>query len=714
MFDACTNTEIGQFETAKSGTKPNKVKARLSRPEPGRSLGGTVARVERPIRDAIHILSRSKISDIRVESAIFGCTVYGPGAVIEPLNVRLSWFLLGVSLTHAFAMNRTCIAPFHEALDWFFNDPGQATLVLERFRVSDLSDAQSALLRVSISADLLDLLPYLIEPHGHITRSNLENCDIAKQTRNEKKQTGVYYTPSDVADFMVDTLQTFSNGSGTWIDPACGTGVFLRSIISRQKNAVGRRTPASLRKFACGCLFGIDQSALATDLATFVVLLECMPTSGGATSAFSLWARLKRNIVCMDSLRILARDHIPVTSYSPDDFVLIRDVFPDIKGNGFDHVVMNPPYARINVDEGLQGAWHSFVNIPVGRDGSTHLAFTEMLWRLTSNTGVAAAVLPLSVGTNTTDSYVKLRQSLFRSSGVKEFLFFDREPQALFGEDIKTRNIILFRDGASDRTEIRTSRLLKWNGAQRPTIFSRDRLLKIEPVHCTPFIPKLGSAIERIAYSKLASVVTPNTAINTQRQHGRLSIQDSLLSESKVSKRKLLVGSTAYNFVNCFFSNGLPTQSKYPFSASPLNAISLPSQELALASYALLSSRVAFWLWHVEGDGFHVTGDFLYRLPLWQALNTPHSVQVLAKFGGALWRDASANPIGAVNGGKQTYSFQIGPDHPDALAVERVIREHFGLTPAFSDALDDFVSATVLGDGKNRTQNHHSKELKAA
>ena len=38
-------------------------------------------------------------------------------------------------------------------------------------------------------------------------------------------------------------------------------------------------------------------------------------------------------------------------------------------------------------------------------------------------------------------------------------------------------------------------------------------------------------------------------------------------------------------------------------------------EEHAEVVFAILSSRLTYWLWHVEGDGFHVGAWFVKQLP---------------------------------------------------------------------------------------------------
>lgn len=687
--------------------------SRLSRPAPGRSLGMTVTQLEPPLRAAIKTLAISKGTKKNDElfSHIFNCTVYGPGSVSEPQELRITWFIVTVALIHAFAIKEKHIKTFSSALEWFFCDYELATRTLEVFPEETIKLAEKQLSCLVVDRELYDLLPYVLEPHGHITRSNFETSHKAKQTRSIKRDNGVYYTPSDVAEFMVQSLAEISECRGSWIDPACGTGIFLRAVIEYHRTLQLHNSSAiNLRDFALSNVFGIDKSALATDLAAFIVLIECSKSAEVMGPYFKLWQCIKKNVVCMDALRLYQQERDFSLHCDGSEKFGIETAFPSVAESGFDYVIMNPPYTNVKIDGTLKSTWHSYSDIAIGKTGDTHLAFTEMLWRMPSGRGVSAAVLPMAVGTNTTAAYRKLRRELLNTTGIKEFLFFDREPQALFGEDIKTRNVIVFLKQNSANSIVKTSCMLKWTAEQRPSIFTRDRLVNVSLPECEAFVPKLGSNIEAFVYRCLKS---PNI-IKCASQHiprvSRMSLDEAICTEDTIRSNTLLVSSTAYNFINSFFIEALPKNPSRTYSNSPLNSLYCSSEDEAYAAFALVSSRLCFWLWHVESDGFHLTGDFLKRLPIWAVWESLSLKQYLAEHGKQLWQVAKASKTGAINGGKQTYSFHCSYNHPLAIDAERIMLQYLGIDQQFSISLNSFVEKTVSIDGKKRSR-HTSSEL---
>ena len=69
-----------------------------------------------------------------------------------------------------------------------------------------------------------------------------------------------------------------------------------------------------------------------------------------------------------------------------------------------------------------------------------------MMWQLARpGRSASGMVVPLSLGCSRRTQLTALRRAIAASGGRWRFAFFDREPHALFGEDVKTRNTIAFR-----------------------------------------------------------------------------------------------------------------------------------------------------------------------------------------------------------------------------------------------------------------------------
>jgi hypothetical protein len=138
------------------------------------------------------------------------------------------------------------------------------------------------------------------------------------------------------------------------------------------------------------------------------------------------------------------------------------------------------------------------------------------------------------------------------------------------------------------------------------------------------------------------------------------------------------------------------------FSASPLHCISLRSDIDRNVFLAILSSRVAFWLWHVEGDGFHVTADFLRRLPLWRIGSIETYKPRLAQLGIQAWSQALKTRVRSVNGGKATYSFHCPFETAVVNEIDHLLLSATSSPNTYFTAISDFVTSTVSIDGSAR------------
>lgn len=682
-------------------------RCRSSRPAIGRSLGAAVTAIDAPIRSAVASIFESVDVSPAAGNALLGSTRYALGAQVESPAIRVAWAVVSIALLHSHALSAGRTGSFEDALFWFSRDRGFVKTVLNCGSPEGWKTAEMELAELSVDDELWDLLPYVLEPHGHVTRTRLETCDVSRATRIAKKSSGVFYTPSDVAEFLVRAAAAPSGVTGTWLDPACGTGVFLRAVLACARSDADSGAFHPLH-FIRRNVFGIDLSALSTDLTCFVLLAECGLRASPSVAPIDAWRAVRSKIVCGDALRIVPLGGARQSQIGNLDQVKLETVFGASVAHGFDHVIMNPPYATVPFGADAAGSWSSFSAKGTSGVADAQTAFTEMLWKFTHPSGSGVAVLPLSIGTNTSTAYRALREELATVKAVKDFLFFDREPQALFGEDIKTRNLILIvRQAPGSGDIVRTSRMLKWTAKQRPAIFSKDRLVPLNGLPIGGFVPKLGSSVERDVYQHLCSLTTAHATSQNKTVFTRATIAELLDARTARSGHDVLVSATAYNFLNVFLVDGLPKKADYPFSSSPLNRISFADHEMAMAAIAIMFSRLSFWLWHVEGDGFHVTAEFIKRLPLWAALLNKPVRAKLAELGALYWASAKKQRVDSVNGGKQTSSFHTGYRHPLFGEVDALLLDALGSpmkTPSF---LDLFIEATVSVDGTQRDRGLH-------
>jgi hypothetical protein len=236
----------------------------------------------------------------------------------------------------------------------------------------------------------------------------------------------------------------------------------------------------------------------------------------------------------------------------------------------------------------------------------------------------------------------------------------------------------------------------------RQGIFSRERLVPIDESLCANFVPKLGSLTEKKAYERLRAI--EGASLTSFASSFSRRTLDDLVRDHADDLTSISIGGTAYNFINAFFSTDLAKVAvdSGRLSSSPNVFVSFVDEATAHAAFALLTSRIAFWLWRVEADGFHVTSDFLSKLPLWWLLSDRQIRDELAEHGRSLRRASIASTLRSVNSGRETFSFGCGRNLASSHAIEQVVlAQLFGSTD-FSTELDRVLHDVTSIDGKTR------------
>ena len=163
-------------------------------------------------------------------------------------------------------------------------------------------------------------------------------------------------------------------------------------------------------------------------------------------------------------------------------------------------------------------------------------------------------VVPLSLACSRRAQMTATRRAIMRSGGRWRFAFFDREPHALFGEEVKTRNAIVFRAYTSGRptteTSVETGPLRRWTSRQRATLFDTVDFTPLPGVPIAAGVPKLDGDLCAGAYRRLRR--------QTVRLRELCATIDSCPPQdaaTQASGHHVFVAGTAYNFLNAFRSH---------------------------------------------------------------------------------------------------------------------------------------------------------------
>lgn len=622
-------------------------------PRAGRSLEGLVSPLREHVLRAVGVARRLKLNGEWLEQA---CQ---RDVVKTDVDGRVAWAAVAVTLAD---MIRTGLpADGYRAATWFGLAGAQKWSALD------------VALKPLVSApNLLELLPYILDTYGRTTRLDVMRDNSLAASRSERKKVGSFYTPSDVADFMVAAISNPSEaGAGEWwFDPAVGSGVFLAAAL--------RRCRAEDRvEFVASRLTGCDISPQACDFAAFTLLAG---VAAETKAPMATWTAIRRNLLAIDTPSAARAGHLRA-QLAPDTAPL--------------RLICNPPYATGDA-----------IQMADGRPTkSLYLPFVEMSWTVASGPDDAAAlVVPLALGANRSADHRRCRSAMSAHGGEWTLLFFDRQPHALFGEEAKTRATIAIRRPGPTPSFIRTSRLLKWTSRQRATIFTEIRASEMGQAPIARLVPKLGSDAEVALYRALEHHRMRSGARPEPSKAAASDIVGVALSPD------VFVAGTAYNFLNVF--RNYPDQLSWrgTLSASGINRLRCANMEEADIVTAILSSRMAYWLWHVECDGFHVPAWFLAELPLLN-MQIPREMAVeLASLGKAAWAGLQRDAICSTNRNRLTFAFRPTEISHVRSAIDTLLADLIGADPTTPEMLREFEQRVVSIDGSARLARNKVRE----
>lgn len=681
---------------------------RLSVPRRGHVLSSAAEVFGEPIRAAVTTIA----AGLRPHMAAFPAAT-ARSATVGPPSVLLTrsaaemaaWHLctqwvLGVVLG---ALKDA--GTLTEAATWFANDlTGSLAPVAAQLGSHTHKAALAQLRSIADPEALADLLPYVLDPHGPGSRLSVMRDPTTRATREKKRSSGVFYTPADVADHMMRLALNHAPLSHplTVFDPACGTGVFLRSALA----ALGARHPtADPLTLAEQSLFGVDIDPWAVDATAYVLLHDALARQPlGRRKPISLWRLLRGNLAVADALSIDPAHAGDDAAPGPDGHrqrrqplrheikarIAINDLFPKML-RGPRIIIGNPPYAPIGLRPDLINLGTIFETLrPVAPTSDIHPLFIEQMVRLAAPETSGALVVPLSISFNSRPQYTAARGLVGRTAGAWRFSFFDREPHALFGEDVKTRNTIVSwsRQDSASRAQIMTGPLLKWRGDTRARLF--------ESIHFTEITTPIGNGIPKLSGALQSETFTRLQSKGSRLADLFLSISGSELTDTfQANASTVFVGSTAYNFINAFLKPPANLRPSGRASSNTVHAIRCASPGDAHLVYAILSSRVTFWLWHVIGDGFHVSRTFLEDLPIGAASFDNRTGNQLAELGQQLWVQLRSTPLSSNNRGRTSVAFPATRARDQQQEIDNLIIGALGLTSSFANNLSVFINSVV-------------------
>lgn len=639
-----------------------------------------------------------------------------------------AWQLVAIWVLAIATGKLTKKASLLEAEAWFLGRYGPCGLA--KLISAEAREATEVCLRKAAEQKVYaELLPYILDPHGQGSRLSVRRRPKTAAARQQKRDEGVFYTPRDVADFMVkQILDSLEIGTipRTVFDPACGTGVFLRSVLA----GLHSRTPViDVFDLACSSIYGTDIDSWALNASAFLLLHDCdSAVASRGIAPVSAWHALRLNLAQQDALRLDTGRYLPLDDQRrlarldcrailkagglpeagsvknrEDDFVAFDALFPEI-APGPRIVLGNPPYADVGNNTPLLAMAYRFETLRVAPRPASDmfpLFFEQMIRLAAPDAHGGTMVLPVSVGCNTGRQFTALRALIAKTPGHWRFAFFDREPHALFGEDVKTRNAIVVwtRDSNEQDVRISSGPLRKWRAGARERMFETITFTPIQ-ADIRRGVPKVDGAEQAAAFEHLLRV--SRTLQHLVAGMGRATLKEALAGND----RTVYVGATAYNFLNVFLTPPRWDNEGIALTEHPLHALHCASHADALRVFALLNSRLAFWWWHANGDGFHVSRGMLEAMPIGTLLDLPEFEGRLADMGESLWRKVRASPIVSLNRSRNSLAYSASAYEEERTAIDTLFVKGLGLAPEFVKALERFLQNVIKAETSPHVDNN--------
>lgn len=733
---------------------------RHSIPEPGRTVRMSTQLWSEPLcmifADSIRTVTESGFQDslIQLYESTFSPIVPTPELIKMSSESKLKLAISALLCEWLIARfgKRDCKdLSLGEAEGWFLGDAnGQIPSFLSSSIEWIPQDCFKELESFALAPDFVDLLPYVLEVF-ELVGANSPHFD-REHRRAQQRVSGVVYTPSDVSDFIIcETLAPWLSSNEleaelVCLDPACGTGLFLRSALLA-RHASGR---ADLYQMIQS-LYGLDISHQAIQSCAFTLLASCLSLSHNLPiSPWRMWQLIRGNLATADSTllappqpnplhrkeltntrmhmrhNLLSCDipvskmpHLPKQAVAVclgNDPVIrldstpISEVFPEVS-EGFSAIFGNPPYSRLPPDscQGFRAANFETAPQESGRPQALYPLFVEMMWKfglpLMTRGGM---VLPLSIAYSTSSQVKRLRAAMQKAAGDWRFSFFDRTPDSLFGDDVKTRNAIVLwhRDIMSKRSMFATSQLQRWSSRSRRELFDSIVYTTLGEYDISRLIPKLGSIKEREVYISL--------------RKRRLCMAPLL---NRANKSSLIAGteyphivflsSTAYNWIPIFRAVPVSRADSGQIGLPPsVHALVCPTSNDAAFVFACLNSRLTYWLWRIEGDGFHVTYDFIKRLPFNPSILPHDHYMSIIDLAARLWSEMQLYSVNSVNAGRTRTSYYPYSCQASLDSIDSFLLKSLEIPTEFLSFLEKFVAETIIaGRGKELETNSALRRL---
>lgn len=496
-----------------------------------------------------------------------------------------------------------------------------------------------------LQEDFDDIIFYVLECFEYLDQNQ----------SSKKKKEGIYYTPSDVVEYItcqtidkyfqmeffeikekdeqIQILDKFRVG-----DISCGTGVFLSKSVDKlliYYSKLDINNEQALKMIFEKNIYGLDISDKAIDTTIMLLIIKYSSIIVMSNLRFYEYYNSLKNNICQGN------------ALKQENEVQLNCI------------IGNPPYSYNLENHDFMKKYVSYTNTSSDK---SYLFFIENLIRLTNEKSISGLVVPLSISYNTSKAFKNVRKLISQDKAEWDFAFFDRSPDSIFGDDIKTRAAIVFRNSYVNYNSIKTTKLMRWN--------SQDRNLLFKNINFVYLKSDLENGIFKLGNSQLGGIYE--------------------LFEQNLGKFSKSIGKgnssifyypVAYNWMSLFLEEPLAYDMNNKIVLS--SAKVLYSEENKYLIYALLCSTITFWLWIGKGDAFHVSKTFINDLPYDLLIFSENDKAKLIDNGKLLWNEVQKFKIESNNAGKKTINYSYICCYPIIEKINSIVILAMGIPDWF-------------------------------
>ena len=296
----------------------------------------------------------------------------------------------------------------------------------------------------------------------------------------ERRERGAYYTPMFLADTVIatlwDTLPPCARAEGQFLDPACGSGVFL------------------VRAFQLLCEHWREthnsRTIPWTNLLAILSRLHGMDLSDGAVrvAVFSLYLALLQEVSPPD-IRLLI-DHGRLLPKLWDRTLRAQDFF-GVSPDAFqaDVIVGNPPWSSRRGADRPSASWSKDHHLPMP-GGEDAWAFVWKALRHVRDNGVVGFLLPaMGFLHNHAAKAVEARRRLLCDARILRIVNFSDMRFQLFEHAVRPAALVVFGRGETDKLgyrfdywtpkadlNLKIRRAITLSSVDKQTVASRDAM----------------------------------------------------------------------------------------------------------------------------------------------------------------------------------------------------------------------------------------------